>query len=95
MRAARIHEDLTLRVDDIDDPTPGRGEVLVRIHAAGVCGTDLHILDGMIKPDPVSDDARPRGRRHRRGGGRWRVAARRRRRSRSTTRSSAAAASSA
>ena len=52
MRAARIHEDLSLRVDDIDDPTPGRGEVLVRIHAAGVCGTDLHILDGMIKPDP-------------------------------------------
>ena len=52
MRAARIHEDLTLRVDDIDDPTPGRGQVLVRVHAAGVCGTDLHILDGMIKPDP-------------------------------------------
>ena len=24
----------------------------MRIHAAGVCGTDLHILDGMIKPDP-------------------------------------------
>ncbi|MEA2579730.1 MAG: alcohol dehydrogenase, propanol-preferring [Actinomycetota bacterium] len=52
MQAARIHEDLTLRLDDVDTPTPGRGEVLVRIHAAGVCGTDLHILDGMIKPDP-------------------------------------------
>src|SRR6185369_13835400 len=52
MRAARIHEDLVLRVDDIDQPAPGPGEVLVRVHAAGVCGTDLHILDGMIKPDP-------------------------------------------
>jgi propanol-preferring alcohol dehydrogenase len=52
MRAVRIHENLSLRVDEIDDPTPGPGEVLVRIHAAGVCGTDLHILDGMIKPDP-------------------------------------------
>jgi propanol-preferring alcohol dehydrogenase len=52
MRAVRIHEDLELRVDEIADPSPGRGEVLVRIHAAGVCGTDLHILDGMIKPDP-------------------------------------------
>ncbi len=51
MRAVRIHEDLSLRVDEIVDPTPGPGEVLVRIHAAGVCGTDLHILDGMIKPD--------------------------------------------
>ena len=50
MRAARIHEDLTLRLDDVDTPDPGPGEVLVRIHAAGVCGTDLHILDGMIKP---------------------------------------------
>ncbi len=39
-------------MDEIDDVRPGPGEVLVRIHAAGVCGTDLHILDGMIKPDP-------------------------------------------
>lgn len=51
MRAVRIHEDLSLRVDDIDDLQPGRGEVLVRVEAAGVCGTDVHILDGMIKPD--------------------------------------------
>jgi len=52
MRAARIFEDLSLRLDDLPPPEPGPGEVLVRIHAAGVCGTDLHILDGMIKPDP-------------------------------------------
>jgi len=52
MRAARIFEDLTLRVEDVPDPVPGPGQVRVRIHAAGVCGTDLHILDGMIKPDP-------------------------------------------
>jgi alcohol dehydrogenase, propanol-preferring len=52
MRAARIFEDLTLSVVDMDVPDLAAGEVLVRIHAAGVCGTDLHILDGMIKPDP-------------------------------------------
>ena len=51
MHAVRIHEDLSLRVDEIDDLKAGPGDVLVRIHAAGVCGTDLHILDGMIKPD--------------------------------------------
>ncbi|MGZ4130456.1 MAG: alcohol dehydrogenase catalytic domain-containing protein [Actinomycetota bacterium] len=51
MRAVRIHEDLTLRLDDVEDLKPSPGEVLVRVHAAGVCGTDLHILDGMIKPD--------------------------------------------
>jgi propanol-preferring alcohol dehydrogenase len=52
MRAARIFADLSLRLDDLALPEPGPGQVLVRIHAAGVCGTDLHILDGMIKPDP-------------------------------------------
>jgi propanol-preferring alcohol dehydrogenase len=51
MRAARIQEDLTLRVDDVEVPEPSAGEVVVRVHAAGVCGTDLHILDGIIKPD--------------------------------------------
>jgi alcohol dehydrogenase, propanol-preferring len=52
MRAARIFDDLTLRLDDVPVPDVGAGEALVRIHAAGVCGTDLHILDGLIKPDP-------------------------------------------
>jgi alcohol dehydrogenase, propanol-preferring len=51
MRAVRIHEDLSLRVDELVDLEAGDGNVLVRIHAAGVCGTDLHILDGMIKPE--------------------------------------------
>src|SRR5258708_38653404 len=52
MRAARIFDDLSLRLDQVAVPVPGPGEVLVQIRAAGVCGTDLHILDGMIKPDP-------------------------------------------
>jgi propanol-preferring alcohol dehydrogenase len=52
MRAAQIYEDLTLRVADVPEPALRPGQALVRVHAAGVCGTDLHILDGMIKPDP-------------------------------------------
>ncbi len=27
-------------------PQPGQGEVLIEVHRAGICGTDLHILDG-------------------------------------------------
>jgi propanol-preferring alcohol dehydrogenase len=52
MRAARIFEDLTVGIEDIKVPEPGPDEILVRINAAGVCGTELHIVDGMIKPDP-------------------------------------------
>ena len=51
MKAAQVREDLSLEITDVDRPEPATGEVLVRIHAAGVCATDIHILDGMIKPD--------------------------------------------
>ncbi len=51
MRAIQVQQDLTVRPSEIETPRPGPGEALVRIHAAGVCGTDLHIVDGMIKPD--------------------------------------------
>jgi propanol-preferring alcohol dehydrogenase len=33
------------------DPTPGSGEVLIRVQACGVCRTDLHIVDGEL-PHP-------------------------------------------
>jgi alcohol dehydrogenase, propanol-preferring len=51
MRAIQVHQDLTVHGSDVDTPRPGQGQALVRVHAAGVCGTDLHIVDGMIKPD--------------------------------------------
>ena len=37
-----------LREADLPDPEPGPGEVLVRVHACGVCRTDLHIVDGEL-----------------------------------------------
>lgn len=40
MRAARYHGRGDLRVEDVPEPTPGHGEVLLEVHAAGVCGTD-------------------------------------------------------
>jgi alcohol dehydrogenase, propanol-preferring len=36
---------------EVPDPKPGSGQVLVRVHACGVCRTDLHIVDGEL-PDP-------------------------------------------
>jgi propanol-preferring alcohol dehydrogenase len=38
-----------LRADEPADPEPGAGEVLVEVHACGVCRTDLHIRDGEVR----------------------------------------------
>jgi L-iditol 2-dehydrogenase len=40
MRAARLHGVRDLRVEDLSDPAPARGELLVRVDACGVCPTD-------------------------------------------------------
>ncbi len=37
-----------LREEDLPIPEPGKGEILVRVEACGVCRTDLHILDGEL-----------------------------------------------
>lgn len=36
------------RITTVPDPTPGPGEVVIRVTAAGLCGTDLKLLDGLI-----------------------------------------------
>jgi propanol-preferring alcohol dehydrogenase len=33
---------------DLPLPKPGPGQVLVRVHACGVCRTDLHVVDGEL-----------------------------------------------
>ncbi|MEX2106856.1 MAG: zinc-dependent alcohol dehydrogenase family protein [Solirubrobacterales bacterium] len=35
-----------LRAAELPDPVPGPGQVLLDVHACGVCRTDLHIVDG-------------------------------------------------
>jgi propanol-preferring alcohol dehydrogenase len=40
-----------LRLEEVPAPEPGPGQVLLRVHACGVCRTDLHIVDGdLTKP---------------------------------------------
>ncbi|UNX54767.1 2,3-butanediol dehydrogenase [Georgenia sp. TF02-10] len=43
MRAARFHGTQDLRVDHIDEPAPGRGQVKLKNAFAGICGSDLHM----------------------------------------------------
>lgn len=48
MRAAQVVEPGDIRVDDVPNPDPGPGEVLVRTTLASICGSDLHVaFDGM------------------------------------------------
>jgi propanol-preferring alcohol dehydrogenase len=35
-----------LHLTDLLEPTPGPGQVRIRVHACGVCRTDLHIVEG-------------------------------------------------
>jgi L-iditol 2-dehydrogenase len=46
MKAIRAHGPGDLRFEEIPTPAVGADEALVRIRAAGICGTDLEIADG-------------------------------------------------
>ncbi|MQA87540.1 MAG: alcohol dehydrogenase catalytic domain-containing protein [Streptosporangiales bacterium] len=48
MRAAVVSEPGRLTFEDLPDPRPTPGEVVVTVAANGLCGTDLHVLDGEL-----------------------------------------------
>ncbi|MCG7373220.1 alcohol dehydrogenase AdhP [Pseudomonas luteola] len=55
MKAAVVREfGKPLEIEEVDVPTPGAGQVLVKIEASGVCHTDLHAAEGdwPVKPNP-------------------------------------------
>jgi propanol-preferring alcohol dehydrogenase len=39
-----------LRIVELPKPKPAAGQVLVRVHACGVCRTDLHVVEGELPP---------------------------------------------
>jgi len=39
-----------LEYADVATPQPNRGQVMVRVHACGVCRTDLHVIEGELPP---------------------------------------------
>jgi NADPH:quinone reductase len=53
MRAATIREKQIV-IEEHPDPEPGDGEVLVRVHAAGLNGADMHQLAGGYPAPPGS-----------------------------------------
>jgi (R,R)-butanediol dehydrogenase/meso-butanediol dehydrogenase/diacetyl reductase len=65
MRAAMYYGNHKLEIEDIPEPSPGEGEVKVRVSRNGICGTDLHeYYDGPIfippdQPHPLTGKAMP------------------------------------
>jgi len=53
MRAMRLAapaavESSPLALEELPDPEPGPGELLLRVEACGVCRTDLHVVEGEL-----------------------------------------------
>ena len=64
MLAARLHAPRDLRVERVPHPgPPGPGEVLLRVKATGICGSDLHSYeDARIGDTPIHIDLKERER---------------------------------
>lgn len=52
MRVATWRGGSTFTIDHAPDPAPGRGQVVVDVHTAGVCGTDVHATQGLFPWQP-------------------------------------------
>ncbi len=54
MKAARLYGKDELRVEAIPEPSLGEGEILVKVRAAMICGTDVRMLKNGSKVMPVT-----------------------------------------
>jgi 2-desacetyl-2-hydroxyethyl bacteriochlorophyllide A dehydrogenase len=52
MRAIVLDRPGSFRVAEVPDPTPGPGQIVVKVDCCGICGTDIHIMDGEFPPTP-------------------------------------------
>jgi NADPH2:quinone reductase len=50
MRAVVIEQPGEVRLDEVPEPVAGPDEVVVQVGACGLCGTDIHIIDGEFPP---------------------------------------------
>jgi (R,R)-butanediol dehydrogenase/meso-butanediol dehydrogenase/diacetyl reductase len=49
MRAAVYHGPRDIRIEDVPEPTPGPGDLLIEVSRNGICGSDLHTYVGASK----------------------------------------------
>ena len=52
MKAMTWHGGANFTLDDIPDPEPAPGYVVVKVDTTGICGTDVHVTQGLFPKDP-------------------------------------------
>ncbi len=56
MRASRLYGIRDMRMEELPQPTPGPGEVLLKVAAVGTCGSDVHYyVEGRIGDQVVEE----------------------------------------
>ena len=53
MKALRLEAVGQLALRTVDQPAPGPDDLLVRVEACGICGTDRHLLHGDFPSAPL------------------------------------------
>ena len=66
MKAQTWHGGAHFTLDDIPDPEPAAGYVLIEIDTTGICGTDVHVTQGLFPKGPAADSGARKLRHHRR-----------------------------
>src|SRR6266540_2639023 len=52
MRVATWRGESRFTIDEVADPVAGPGQVVVAVHAAGICGSDIHATQGLFPWTP-------------------------------------------
>ena len=52
MKIATWHGGTRFTLDDVPEPVAGPGQVVVEVHTAGICGTDVHATQGLFPYKP-------------------------------------------
>jgi threonine dehydrogenase-like Zn-dependent dehydrogenase len=53
MRGSVLRGGCMVYLDDLPEPVPGPGQVLLDIKASGICGSDLHFAKGEVDVAPM------------------------------------------
>jgi L-iditol 2-dehydrogenase len=52
MKVATWRGEARFTIDEVPEPAPSAGEVLVAVHTAGICGSDIHATQGLFPSTP-------------------------------------------